>query len=279
MVLTVSRSEKELAFLQDLFVASDWGERFAGLVDEHVQLPDEGYALYLAAETGSHAIALRERAGKKLKLLCIDENKECLDLARAKATAMKEQTEFRQGKLDALYLPDGQFDLVLGNASLLAPQRLPGMFSEMVRVVVPGGTIALSLPTASSFGEFFSIYWEALHNRGIADHQADVESLITELPTISELEQMFEQAGIGDVTSWSRIEEFDYVSGEEFLNSPLISDFLMKGWLQSLPKGSRKPVTQEIARIINEERHEGEFSLTVKATLVVGRKAKLPVAG
>jgi hypothetical protein len=38
------------------------------------------------------------------------------------------------------------------------------MFSEIVRVAAPGATIAFTLPTASSFGEFFSIYWEALHN-------------------------------------------------------------------------------------------------------------------
>ena len=46
------KSDKELAFLQDLFIAPDWGERFAELIDEHVELPKEGKALYLAAGTG-----------------------------------------------------------------------------------------------------------------------------------------------------------------------------------------------------------------------------------
>ena len=34
-----------------------------------------------------------------------------------------------------------------------------------------------------------------------------------------------------------------------------------------------EPVIAEIARLINEERHEAEFALSVKATLVVGKKA------
>ena len=39
------KSEKELAFLHDLYVAPDWGERFAELVDAHIKLPKEGRAL------------------------------------------------------------------------------------------------------------------------------------------------------------------------------------------------------------------------------------------
>ena len=54
-----NKSDKELAFLQDLFIAPDWGERFAELIDEHVKLPDEGKALYVAAGTGGHALALQ----------------------------------------------------------------------------------------------------------------------------------------------------------------------------------------------------------------------------
>ena len=55
--------------------------------------------------------------------------------------------------------------------------------------------------------------------------------------------------------------------------------FLMKNWLQSIPQAAWAGVTQEIGRIINEDRHNAEFSLTVKATLVMGNKAELPLAG
>ena len=270
---TGNKTDKELAFLQDLFIAPDWGERFAELIDEHVKLPDEGKALYAAAGTGGHAIALQERAGKKLELLCVDENAECLELAQAKATATNESTQFSHSRLDSLALPDNEFDLVVGNASLVSVPRVRKMFAEMVRVAGPGAMIALALPTYSSFGEFFSIYWEALHNTGLTDHEADVEQLITELPTVSEVEQMAEDEGLRDVTAWTRIEEFDYDSGEQFLNSPLVAEFLMPAWLALVPEDMRADLSREISRLINEERHEAEFALSVKATLVVGQKA------
>jgi len=267
------KTAKELAFIQDLFIAPDWGERFAELIDEHVKLPKKGEALYVAAGTGAHALALRERAGDKLQLLCIDENPECLELAKAKATATNEKVTFDIAQPDRLRLSDNRFDLVIGNASLVSQPRIRKMLSEIVRVAAPGATIAFALPTASSFGEFFSIYWEALHNTGHIDYESDVEQLITQLPTVSDIEQLAAEEGLRDVESWTRIEEFDFESGEQFLTAPLVSEFLVQEWLALVPEDKRAELFGEISRLINEERHEAEFALSVKATLVVGQKA------
>ncbi len=161
------KTNKELAYLHELFVANDWGERFAELIDEYVKLPKEGLALYLAAGTGGHAIGLQERANEKLTFHCLDENEESLELARAKAAVLKDGTQFLTGKVDSLTSPANRFNLVIGDASLIHSQRVPQMLAEMVRVAAPAATMALVLPTFSSFGEFFSIYWEALHNCGL----------------------------------------------------------------------------------------------------------------
>jgi transposase len=84
---------------------------------------------------------------------------------------------------------------------------------------------------------------------------------------------MATREGLDAVTSWTRVEEFDYESGEEFLNAPLVTDFLLKSWLEFLPDDeTRARVSQEIARLIDEERQDMDFTLSVKATLVSGRK-------
>jgi len=44
-------------------------------------------------------------------------------------------------------------------------------------------------------------------------------------------------------------------------------------WLALVPEDKRADLSAEISRLINEERHEAEFALSVKATLVVGQKA------
>jgi ubiquinone/menaquinone biosynthesis C-methylase UbiE len=269
------KSEKELAFLHDLYIATDWGERFAELVDQHVELPKEGRALYVEAGTGGHALALQERAGRKLTIICSNKNEACLELARAKAVALHELTEFQHEDDSALSFKDDQFDLVLGNASLTLIGDLRENLRELVRVAKPAGTVTWWVPTFSSFGEFFSIYWEALVSAGLEDHGVDVEKMITALPTISDVEKWSAEAGLQGIASWTSIEEFDYESGEQFFNSPLITDFLLPNWLEPLPEASRARVVKELSRIIDEERHAGEFALTLKATLVVGKKSSV----
>jgi len=269
------KTQKELAFLHDLYIATDWGERFAELVDKHVKLPREGRALYLEAGTASHALALQERAGPKLTIVCADKNEESLELARSKAATLRVQTEFKREDPEALSFADDEFDLVLADASLSTPANMRKTLSEAVRVAKPGASIAWWLPTASSFGEFFSIYWEALVNADIADHGVDVEQLISELPTVSDAEEWSAESGLGDVASFTNIEEFDFASGSDFVNSPLITDFLMPNWFALIPEESQQRVRDELAQIIDEERHAGEFALTLKATLVIGKKARV----
>ncbi|HEX8458704.1 MAG TPA: class I SAM-dependent methyltransferase [Pyrinomonadaceae bacterium] len=275
--MSENKTEKELAFLHDLYIAPDWGERFAGLMDEHVAMPKEGHALYVAAGTGGHALAIKERAGRDVTLIGVDESEARLALARAKAraTKMEEVTDFRTAQLEALAFEDEQFDLVLADASFVAVERLPEVLAEMARVAAPGATVALMLPTASSFGEFYSIYWEALLNAEMLDQSPIVEQLISERPTVAEVETLAAREGLDLVQSWTNIEEFDYESGEEFLSAPLVRDFLLQGWLDPLgeDEAGRARVLSEVKRIIDEERNEADFSLTIKATLVVGQKA------
>lgn len=275
MNMRTRKSDKELAFLHDLYVASDWGERFAALMDEHVTLPKEGRALYVGAGTGGHALALAARGGTALELLGVEESEEQVELARAKAAAVEGVgAEFRHGQLEALAFEDEQFELVVGDASLVAPERLPEVLAEMVRVAAPGAIVSLSVVTSSSFGEFFSVYWEALANAGYEEQAAGVGSLIGELPTASEVESLVRREALEGVESWTTIEEFDFPSGREFLEAPLVENFLLGRWLDSLPDDeARARVLEEVARIIDDDRYEGDFSLTFKATIVVGKKA------
>ncbi|HEX6185309.1 MAG TPA: class I SAM-dependent methyltransferase [Pyrinomonadaceae bacterium] len=273
--MTTQKSDKELAFLHDLYVATDWGERFAELVDRHVVLPKEGRALYVGSGTGGHALALAERGGAALEVVGVDESEGQVELARAKAAAVEGVgVEFSHAQLEALGFEDEQFDLVIGDASLVGPERLPEVLAEMVRVAARGATVSLSAVTSSSFGEFFSVFWEALAGAGYDEQAASVCSMINELPTVSELEALAGREALEGVGSWTTIEEFDFATGGEFLASPLVRDFLLGRWLDSLPdEEARSGVLAEVERIIDDDRHEGDFSLTVKATIVVGRKA------
>jgi ubiquinone/menaquinone biosynthesis C-methylase UbiE len=194
------KSERELAYIHDLYISPDWGERFAELFDEHIVLPEKGRALYIGMGTGSHALSLRQRASKEIAFTFIDESEERLEIARAKANAVKmeDSSSFSASQLDSLKFEDGSFDLVIGDLSLHPPERIPAVLSEMVRVAAKRGQVALLCTAASSFGEFFSIYWEAITNAELDEHTQVVENLIVEQPTISDLEQLVKECRVVD---------------------------------------------------------------------------------
>ncbi len=145
----------------------------------------------------------------------------------------------------------------------------------MVRVAAPGATVSLSVASSSSFGEFFSVYWEALASAGYAEQAEGVASLI---------DGAADRLGLGGAGAArgarrgrvvdERLRSSTSPRAREFLDAPLVEDFLLERWLDPLPdEEARASVLEEVARIIDDDRHEGDFSLTVKATIVVGKKA------
>ncbi len=75
-----------------------------------------------------------------------------LDLTEpAGAAAWPPHVQFRQGSAEALPFPDETFDLVIANFVLEHTQDFARAVVEVERVLVPGGTVCLSVPNAKSF--------------------------------------------------------------------------------------------------------------------------------
>jgi SAM-dependent methyltransferase len=270
----MASNEKELAYRYDLFITPDWRDRFDTLINENIEMPTEGRILDVNSGTGAHAIELAERMRGKGEVIGIDPSAERIELARAKAQVKKiADATFEQGNASPLRFADREFDGVIGDASLLHARETEPLLGELVRVAEVDAPVVLKLVTYGSFGEFFSIYWEVLHDVGIDEQVwARLEGLINGRPTISEAEGMGERAGLRDLRSFSSLEEFPFESGEAFLDSPLIQDTFIDEWLAIIPAARRQKVRQRIAAIIDRERHDMDFNVSIKATLIAGRK-------
>ncbi|HEX5084510.1 MAG TPA: class I SAM-dependent methyltransferase [Blastocatellia bacterium] len=268
------RDAKELAYLYDLYVAPTWSEAFDQMVDDEIELPREGRFLEVGCGTGSYAIDLAIRGGANTEVVGVDPSLERLALARGKAEVKKlERVEFRQGAMRSLELPDDEFDLVIGDASMSAPSEIGPALAELKRVARKGATVVLKLTTRGSFDEFFSIYWESLYNLGLLDYAPQLEALITERLTVSDAEELANGAGLKDVRAVTSKERFDYKDGKEFFESPLIGTFFLDDWLAILPdEETRRKVQQQMMKIIDEERHKMDFDVSIKATLIIGQK-------
>jgi ubiquinone/menaquinone biosynthesis C-methylase UbiE len=268
------RDSKEIAFLFDLYIAPTWCEAFDQMVDDEVELPKEGRFLDAGCGTGGYAIDMAIRGGAKTEVVGVDPSSEKLILASGKAEVKKvDNVEFRECPLRSLEFNDGEFDLVIGDASMLAPSEIGPFLAELARVANHGATVVLKLTTRGSFDEIFSIYWESLYNLGLLYHTPRLEGLITERLTVSETEKIAVDSGLKNVRSETRKVRFDYKDGNEFFESPLIETFFLHDWLAILPdEETRRQVREQMAQIIDNERHKMDFDVSIKATLIIGQK-------
>src|SRR5262245_24182583 len=262
---------KELAFRYDLFIAPDWGDRFDTVINENIELPLEGRFLDVNCGTGAYAIELAERLKGKGEVVGVDPDAERINIARAKTQVQKtKDVRFEIEPATRLPFKDNEFDVVIGDASLLHTSEIENVCAEMIRVARPEGQVVLKLTTHGSFDEFFSVYWEALHEAGIAEEVwSALEQLIKERITVSSAETMGEGAGLHGIESFVSKEEFGFGNAKEFLESPLIADWFLSEWMEIVPPGSREAVLSKIASIIERERNKALFEVSIKATVLV----------
>ena len=264
----MSKTQKELAFLRDLYIDAEWTLRFTDLVDKHIKFSKkEEKFLYINAGTGNHALALRQSIGKDTEMFATVEDEDILTIARDKAAAVRAKVDFSMNRF-----ADETFDAVLADASFVRPDDLPKFLEEAARVTETGGKIAVLTVTAGSFGEIFSFLWEIFFNNGLGDHGIAAEKLITEIPTVWQVEEMAQDAGLKNIASETENQIFEYENGAEFVNSTLVADFLLPVWLKFLNKKEKAQVAKKLAQLVDDEDRDLSFRFSVKATLVTGEK-------
>ena len=80
-------------------------------------------------------------------------------------------------------------------------------------------------------------------------------------------------SGLVNINTETVTAAFEYDNGAAFIASPLVADFLLPVWLETLDENEKERVNQELAQLIDAEDGTLSFMFSVKATLVTGEKA------
>lgn len=260
----MAKDNRELAFVRDL-LGEEWTGRFNDLIDGGIDLKDSENLLYLNAGTGGHPIAIAQKY-EDVDIFASTEDEELLKIARDKAAAANSKVDFSMIRFD-----DDAFDTVVADASFVPPSKLDDIIEYAVRTAKAGGDVAFVTPTAGSFGEIFSLLWEVLVDDEAAGTLA--ESIIGELPTVSDLESAAERFGLVNITSKTENEAFEFENGIAFAESPLVTDFLMPQWIGQVDEERQAEILKKLADLIDEEDGTMPFRFSVKATIVAGERS------
>jgi len=116
-----------------------------GLPTQFAKIKKGDTVLDLGSGAGNDCFVARSETGETGKVLGVDFSEAMITKARANAEKMKfNNIEFRQGEIEDLPVNDNTADVVVSNCVLnLVPEKL-NAFSEMYRVLKPGGHFSVS---------------------------------------------------------------------------------------------------------------------------------------
>ena len=99
----------------------------------------------LGSGGGIDVLLSARRVGPTGKAYGVDFTPEMLELARRNAVeAGADNVEFLEGRIDAVPLPDGAVDVIISNCVVNLAVDKPAVFTEMYRLLRPGGRIGIS---------------------------------------------------------------------------------------------------------------------------------------
>ncbi len=122
-------------------------------------------ALDVACGTGDFAFALRRAVGRQGRVVGLDFSEEMLALARDKCGRNQLWVDFVQGDLLDLPFADGEFDACTVGFGIRNVPDIPRAFSEMRRVVRPGGRVVcleITRPDLIGFKQFYNLWFDGV---------------------------------------------------------------------------------------------------------------------
>lgn len=218
----MSKQAEESEYYEEMIILLEWlwGEGFMapggeGNVDRLVKGLDlEGRQLLdIGCGLGGPAFILAEKYGARVT--GIDLEAHLIERAqhRAREKGLEQQVEFLHVDPGPLDFPDSSFDVVLTSGALTQTEDKAGIFSEISRVLKPGGVLTS---------------YEWLKNDGelSADmlYFFEMEGLTYRLVTLEDFGSLLAQSGFNEITledasEWYRNEsrrEYELISGPEY---------------------------------------------------------------
>jgi ubiquinone/menaquinone biosynthesis C-methylase UbiE len=271
-----SHKEDKLAKVYDAEILPIWARRFGRLLLRDLALPPKAMVLDVGCGTGYPALEILRRMDAEGRIIAIDQSSPMLDEARVKAGRLSGKRIFfrSEAATPKLTFADDVYDLVVCNAGLDEMDDPEGAIRDFVRVAKPGGRVAVTMPLAGTFNEFYDLFREVLHKLDRGDALDRLEEYLAKQPPLEQLEAWLEDAGLVDLKTEYDTFTLLFKSSREFFFAPLIEYGPLAEWKAIAGKGQQmQDVFWHLKAAIDTYFAGRPFAVTVEAGCVRGRKA------
>lgn len=271
-----ANADQSFAVSYDEHVVPQWSVRVAstllGLV-RSLELSDSTTALVAECRTGYLLKGLTDSLPTSARLMAVDPSSEMLDRARDRLRSDPRRIFYSSQSKNELSYANGVFHLVLCDSGLLTRSDLQLSGKELLRVLRPGGHLAVAFPLRNTFQAFTDFFREALYHLEMRDVEPALDNYLRALMTEDDIPSVLEKLELELVDH--RVVQFDipFDSGEQFLFSPFVEELFLPRWLTICQEDDqREPLFFEVVQGINTFFRGLSFHEPVSVACVLARR-------
>ncbi|MFU8805892.1 MAG: class I SAM-dependent methyltransferase, partial [Bradymonadaceae bacterium] len=195
---------------------------------------DGGNVLVAESRCGYVPMKWIELLPEDTRIMALDSSSAMLDAARQRlGEKLQRHIFFVQQRVGDLAYADGVFQAAICCNGLVTARQVEEGLSELVRVTVTGGGVAVCIPVSTSFPEFYDLLDEAMrvNNMGEALHRID--ELRNTLSSPARVFDITQRLHLFEIEVRELTWDVAFTSGRDFLHSPLIQESFFPHWLGS----------------------------------------------
>lgn len=262
-------SDGEIAGAGRFTVSGEVYDRFMGRYSTLLAVPFVDAAGIEAGQTvldvgsgpGALTAELVRRVGVE-HVAAVDPAPQFVDAVRERLPGV----DARVGRAEELPFPDGRFDTALAQLVLHFVTDAEATAREMRRVVRPGGVVAACVWDFTGGMQMLRLFWDAAL---ALDPDAPDYERTRPFGRDGEIAELFEHAGLEDVTRGSLEVETSYVDFDDFW-TPFLSNTGPAGaYIAPLDDAQRARLREELRARVGSP--AGPFTLTASAWYAAGR--------
>lgn len=134
-------------------------QHWGSIMTETAKIKPGQHVLDVACGTGVLTCQAAEQVGNAGRIVGLDINNEMLDVARTK----EQRIEWQHGPAEALPFEDASFDAVVSQFGFMFFEDRRAALTEMMRVLRPGGQLAVAVCDAIDHSPGYAVLAELLH--------------------------------------------------------------------------------------------------------------------
>jgi ubiquinone/menaquinone biosynthesis C-methylase UbiE len=231
--------------------------------------------LDLGSGTGYPTLLGAQTVGPTGSVTGLDLAEQMLTVARRKATALGfANVTFRTGDVTALPFEADSFDAVTSRFCLMFLPEIPKAAAEIARVLRPGGWVAAAVWSAPEKNPSIGLSMEAIKKVVEIPPPDPAAPGIFRLAKPGDLAEMFQQAGLADVTDQEFLAEWSYASADEYFTSLME----IAAPIQNLMAKLSEPQVQEVRRLITQTATQyqrgNRITFPIAVRIVAARKTQ-----